>query len=231
MCCAQSCLFVTPWTVACQAPLSMGFSRWKYWGGLPFPTPGIFPTQGLIPGLLHLLHWQADSLPLGHLFTLVNNNISVFISCNKCPILMQCGNNRGNCVWLVGRCIWELCTIASCFFVNLSEGAQSCLTRSDPMDCSLPCSSVHEIFQARVLEWVAISFSRGSSQPRDRTRVSRIVDRHFTVWATREVLVNLILVWKILKKYLIPNTGLKNKLNTGLYLKKCTYNNMLPPTY
>ena len=60
------------------------------------------------------------------------------------------------------------------------------------MDCSLPCSSVHGIFQAIVLEWIAISFSRGSSQPRDQTRVSRIVDRRFTVWATREV---LSLVW------------------------------------
>ena len=58
----------------------------------------------------------------------------------------------------------------------------------DPMDCSLPCSSVHGIFQARVLERVAISFSRGSSWPRDGTRVSHIVSRRFTVWATREVL-------------------------------------------
>ena len=44
-------------------------------------------------------------------------------------------------------------------------------TLCDPMDCSLPGSSVHGIFQARILEWIAISFSRGSSQPRDRTRV------------------------------------------------------------
>ena len=44
-----------------------------------------------------------------------------------------------------------------------SEVAQSCLTLCDPMDCSLPGFSVHGIFQARVLEWVAISFSRGSS--------------------------------------------------------------------
>ena len=54
------------------------------------------------------------------------------------------------------------------------------------MDCSLPCSSTHGIFQARVLEWVAISFSRGSSRPRDRTWVSHIVGRRFTIWATRE---------------------------------------------
>ena len=52
--------------------------------------------------------------------------------------------------------------------------AQSCLTLCDPMDCSPPGSSVHESSQARILEWVAISFSRGSCQPRDRTRVSYI---------------------------------------------------------
>ena len=62
-----------------------------------------------------------------------------------------------------------------------SEVAQSCPTLCDPMDYSLPGSSVHGIFQARVLEWGAIAFSSGSSQLRDRTRVSRIVDRRFTV--------------------------------------------------
>ena len=50
--------------------------------------------------------------------------------------------------------------------------AQSCPTLLNPMDCSPPSSSVHGIFQARVLEWVAISLSRGSSRPRDQTRVS-----------------------------------------------------------
>ena len=54
------------------------------------------------------------------------------------------------------------------------------------MDCSPPGSSVHEILQARILEWIAISFSRGSSQPRDRTEVSRIAGRFFTIWAMRE---------------------------------------------
>jgi len=54
------------------------------------------------------------------------------------------------------------------------------------MDCSLPGSSLHGILQARVLEWVAISFSRGSSWPRDRTWVSHILGRHLNLWATRE---------------------------------------------
>ena len=67
-----------------------------------------------------------------------------------------------------------------------SEVTQSCLTLWNPVDCTPPGSSVHGILQARILEWVAISFSRGSSRPRDRTRVSRIAGRHFNLWATRE---------------------------------------------
>ena len=55
----------------------------------------------------------------------------------------------------------------------------SCPTLCDPMDCSLPGSSVHGIFQAIILEWVAISFSRASSQPRDQTHVSCSVGRRF----------------------------------------------------
>ena len=64
---------------------------------------------------------------------------------------------------------------------NESEVAQSCPTLCNPMDYSLPGFSVHGIFQARVPEWVVISFSRGSSRPRDQTQVSRIAGRHFTL--------------------------------------------------
>ena len=72
------------------------------------------------------------------------------------------------------------------FITWVSEVAQSCPTLCNPMDCGPPGSSVHGIFQARVLEWVAISFSKGSSQPRDRTQVSCTADKCFTIWATRE---------------------------------------------
>ena len=82
-------------------------------------------------------------------------------------------------VWLVNVWMWELDH-------KESEVVQSCPTLCYSMDCTLPGSSVHGIFQARVLEWVAISFSRGSSRPRDQSQVSHIVGRHFTVWATRE---------------------------------------------
>ena len=59
--------------------------------------------------------------------------------------------------------------------------AQPCPTLCDPMDGSLPGSTVHEIFQMRILEWAPVSFSRGSSQLRDRTWVSCIADRRFTI--------------------------------------------------
>ena len=60
------------------------------------------------------------------------------------------------------------------------------LTLCDPMDCITPGSSVHGILQERILEWVAIPFSRGSSLPRGYTWVSCMAGRFFTVWATRE---------------------------------------------
>ena len=75
--------------------------------------------------------------------------------------------------------------LRSCDLVVVVLIAQSCPTLCDPMDCHPPGSSVHEIFQARILEWVAISFSRGSSQPRDRTWVSCTAGKFFTDWATR----------------------------------------------
>ena len=64
------------------------------------------------------------------------------------------------------------------------KAAQLCLTLCDPM-----VYTVHEILQAITLEWVAFPFSRGSSQPRDRTQVSCIAGGFFTNWATREALV------------------------------------------
>ena len=63
--------------------------------------------------------------------------------------------------------------------------AQLYLTLCNRMNCSPPGSSVHKISQARILEWVAISFSRGSSWPGDQMRVSSFAGRFCTVWATR----------------------------------------------
>ena len=102
---------VIPWTVAHQAPLSMGFSRQEFWSGFPFPSPGDLPDPGIksvSPAL------QAVSLSLSH------QEVKVKVT-------------------------------------------QFCPTLCDPMECSSPGYSVHRISQAKILEWVAISFSRGSS--------------------------------------------------------------------
>jgi len=69
---------VTPWTVACQAPLSMGFSRQEYWSGLPFPSPGDLPAPGIRPGSPAL---QADSL----LTELEGSPVNSFIFSNLSP--------------------------------------------------------------------------------------------------------------------------------------------------
>ena len=66
-----------------------------------------------------------------------------------------------------------------------------CLSFCDPVDCSSPCSSVHGISQARILEWVAMPSSRGSSRPRDRTHVSDIGRQTLYHWATREAISSL----------------------------------------
>ena len=85
---------------------------------------------------------------------------------------------------------WTFTEVCVCVCV-----CENCLVGSDslrPHDYRSPGSSVHGILQARKLEWVAIPIPRGSSQSRDRTGVSRIAGRFFTVWATREALTEVI---------------------------------------
>ena len=98
------------------------------------------------------------------------------------------------------------------------EIAQSCLTLCDPMDCSPPGSSIHGIFQARILEWVAISFSRGSSWPRNWTQVSHIAGRLFTIWATRESPLTTLK-----KKKKLPNEIFSSNLMRNLRFLPWTY--------
>ena len=99
-------LFVALWTIVCQAPLSMEFSRQEYWSGLPFPSPGDLPDPGIEP---------------------------------RSPAFRQI--------------LYHLAAAAA------AKSLQSCPTLCNPIDGSPPGPSVHWILQARVLEWVAISFS------------------------------------------------------------------------
>ena len=95
----------------------------------------------------------------------------------------------------------------------VSEVIQSYLTLCDPMDCSPPGSSVHGILQARILEGVAFSFSRGSSQPTDWTQVSRIAGRWFNLWATREAQLELQHIEKSCSPWNSPIFIIKKKSN------------------
>ena len=87
---------------------------------------------------------------------------------------------------------------------------QSCLTLCNPMDDSPPGFSVHWILQARILEWFAMSSSRGSSRPRDHAHVSCIAGRFFSIWVTRSLGTHKILV-KLIRQ--IRRQG-KNRLKT-----------------
>ena len=175
-------LFVTPWPVAHQAPLSMGFSRQEYWSGLPCPPPGDLPHPGIEP---RSPASQVDSLPPCHLGrprrrTDCNWESQEHSGRHFDPFFSQWLFPASEYLWihqLSGPChinllkgispqdshkksgsCWHLLTFICASVVVLA--AQSCPTLCDPMDCSPPVSSVHGILQARILEWVAIPFSR-----------------------------------------------------------------------
>ena len=85
--CVHSCI---PWTVAHQAPLSMGFPRQEYWSGLPFPSPGDLPD----PRIKLALDWQVDSLPLSHLRSPIPYQyLTLFFYSHptRCKVLSHCG--------------------------------------------------------------------------------------------------------------------------------------------
>ena len=117
---------------------------------------------------------------------------------------------RGKYFITTRRCksAWSVCVCV----------AQACPTLCDPTDCSPPGFSVHEILQARILEWIAIPFSRGTSQPRDQTLVSCIAGRFFTIWATGK---SMILTWLPMvswRKTLLPSAGYENPGSSPSFL-------------
>ena len=108
----------------------------------------------------------------------------------------------------VGR-DWATNTFTSAWRREEESGgkvAQSCPTLCDPMDCSLPGSSVRGILQARILEQGGISFSTGSSRSKDWTLVSRIAGRCFDLWATREAPWSFTSAWPHLNLITLAKT-------------------------
>ena len=151
----------TPWTVACHAPLSMGFPSQEYRSGLPFPPPGDLPNPGINLCLLHCRQ-------LLHHCTTWEDRPQIALANSGCS--KNCKKKKKKFTSYKPNL---------CFLKKKVKIAQSCPILCDPRDYT-----VHRILQARILEWVAYSFSRGSSQPRDGTQVSHIAGRFFTSWAT-----------------------------------------------
>ena len=141
----QVWLFATPWTVAHQTPLSMGFARQETLEWVACPPPGHLPDPGIQPASL-----MSPASAGGFLTTRTTSEAQ-------------------------------------------SEGVSWSVAAWDPMNCSPPGSSVHGILQARMLEWEAIPFVRGSSGPRDQTQVSCIARRFFSIWAARKAIVVIII--------------------------------------
>ena len=150
-----------------------------------FLLQGIFLTQGWNLCLLLLLHWQVDSLPSeppgkpdieGHnewQFYSAAAAVTSVVSDSVRPHrrqptrLRRPGDSPGKNTGVGCHFLLQCKKVKS-----ESEVAQSCPTLSDPMDCSLPGSSIHGIFQARVLEWGAIAFSVGSLNRSEKTHSS-----------------------------------------------------------
>ena len=144
-------LFATPWTITCQVPLSMEFSRQEYWSGLPFPPSGDLPTQGSNLHFFCLLYWQVDSLPLAP----SGKSFKHHVLCVLCLV------------------------------------TQSYLTLCDPMDCSLPGTSVHGHSPGRNTGMGCYALLQGIFP----ILVSHIAGRFFTVWATKVALKQYCLIY------------------------------------
>ena len=146
-------LFGTLLTVVHQAPLSMGFSR-QYWSGLPCPLPGDLFDLGIEPTSLF-----TSSAMTGKFFS----TSTTWEAICTCICICEC-----KCIYteLDKKFIWI-------FLQHAHSVAKTCLTLYSP-----PGSPVHGIFQARILEWVAISSSRGSCQPRDVSCIGKWILHH-----------------------------------------------------
>ena len=144
-------LFASPWTVAYQAPPSMGFSRQECWSGLPFPSLGDLPDPGNNPGVLHcrqtLYRLSHQGSPR---FKQIYSDIHIIMVSYEAFYYVKI------------LCAWPIYTSPPTNLAAATAAAkslQSCPTLCDPIDGSPPGSPVPGILQARTLEWVAISFS------------------------------------------------------------------------
>ena len=141
------------------------------------PGLGRFPGEGKgYPLQYSGLEISMDYIDVAKSWTQLNGFHFYFLSWCVCVCVCVCVRAH-NKIKIQGSFVHldKEVNICCCFLV-----AKSCLTFCDPMDCSLPGSSVHGIILARILEWLAISFSRGSSWLRNWTHISCTASRFFT---------------------------------------------------
>ena len=158
-------LSATPWTVAHQAPLSVGFCRHEYCSGLLFPSLGDLPDPGIEPESPASPVLQADSLPVSHWGSPFHrSSAGAAKSLQSCPTLRNPVDSSPPDSPVPGilqaRTLeWVAISFSNAWKWKMEVKLLSHIWLSDPMDCSLPGSSVRGIFQARVLEWIAFAFS------------------------------------------------------------------------
>ena len=140
--------------------LAIPFSR----RSCSLPNPGITPRS---PSL------KADSLPAEPLGKPKNTGVGSLSLLQRIFLTQESNWGLLHCQRILYQLSYQVKVKALV--------TQSCRTLCEPTDCSLPGCSIQGIFQARILEWVAISFSRGSPRPRDQTQVSCIASRLFTI--------------------------------------------------
>ena len=182
------------WAQELQLPGSRAQAQKLWCASLAVPPVcAIFPDQGSSPCLLH---WQADSLPVSHqgspevsleiiLYLVLagaweagregHNEFNPYRKKEICPPSSLANPPPRDNLTNLLVCVCPCRLSPYSLYVGIVKVAQSCPTLCDPMDYT-----VHGIFQARILEWVAFPFSRGSSQPRDRTQVSCFAGGFFT---------------------------------------------------
>ena len=139
--------------------------------GQPKGLPPGYPVRmlsGFLQGLKQRTTWCHPVWQLCFLFNRLLSKLELNVAQHHLLSLS---------LWLDPECLPS----GHCFIVSEVKVAQSCPTLCDPMDYTL-----HGILQATILEWVALPFSRGSFQPRDRTQISHIAGGFFTSWAISE---------------------------------------------
>ena len=147
--------FATPWTLALQAPASVGFFRQQYWSGLPFPSPGDLLNPGIKPMSLTPPAMASQFFTItvtwgAHITTMC---VLVAQLCTTLCNPIDCSPPGPSVHGILQARTLEQVAISFSkrnYRKKESEVAQSCPTLCDPMDCSLPSSSIHAVSQARV---------------------------------------------------------------------------------